>query len=61
MAKYRVYLTRKVYQEAEIEVEAESESAAIDNAWAVVDVDPNSEFETVDEDLDWDYVEEIAS
>ena len=61
MAKYRVYLTRKVYQEAEIEVEAESESAAIDKAWAVVDADPNSEFETVDEDLDWDHVEEIAS
>lgn len=61
MAKYRVYLTRKLYQEAEIEVEAESESAAIDKAWAVVDLDPESEFGTVDEDLDMDHVEEIAS
>lgn len=60
MAKYRVYLTRKLYQEAEIEVEAESEFAAEEIALEVVEQDPD-EFFTVDEDLDIDYSEEIES
>lgn len=60
MAKYRVYLKRVVYQEAEIEVEADSEFDAEDKALEVVELDP-AEFKTVDEDLDIDYSEEIES
>lgn len=60
MAKYRVYLTRVVYQEAEIEVEADSEFDAEEMALEVVEQDLD-EFKTVDDTIDVDYSEEIVS
>lgn len=60
MPKYRVYLTRTLWQEAEIEVEAESELDAEDIALEVAEQDPD-EFKTVEYIIDVDDVEELES